>query len=101
MQKQAKTTSVPMDVGALSQQLIAVLAGQRGGGRVSSSQVPGNSAGELESNVPEVSAGGEDSVLNQVLEALRGKGKGKGKGASQQDNWVERDRVGFAASVVA
>ena len=84
VQKQAKTTSVPMDVGALSQQLIAVLAGQRAGGHVSSPQVPGDLVGEWGASVPEVSASGEDSIPNQVLEALRGKGKGEGKGASQQ-----------------
>ena len=81
VQKQAKTTSVPMDVGSLSQQVIALLAGQQSVGHVSSPQGPSASTGELEVSGPDIGAGGEGSVLSQVLEALKGKGKGKGKGA--------------------
>ena len=90
VQKQAKSTSVPMDVGSLSQQVISLLAGQQGVGHVSSPHGPGTPTGELEVSGPDACSNGEDSVLNQVLEALKGKGKGRGKGASQQDNWVEK-----------
>ena len=59
-----------MGVGALSQQLIALLAGQRGGGPVSSPQDASEQAGESEMSESEVGVRGEDSVLNQVLAAL-------------------------------
>ena len=61
-----------MDVGSFSRQVISLLAGQQGVGHVSSPHGPGTPTGELEVSGPDAGSNGEDSVLNQVLEALKG-----------------------------